>query len=123
MRLQTEYQDVLRKRMEIDTNFQQRIREDIVARREMYGAMYGGVLDKMMVGEKMNFLTERTLRTMAQYLVLARLVAENSSNPVIISHPTRNTKVYNELGDYELVGEAKKKPSLLPVLEIERKIY
>jgi len=123
MTCQHAYQEVLLERYRNDDSFRQRVKGDIVQRMEMYKKMYVGVIDRMDIQEQEEFLVGRTLRTMAQYLTLGRLISEKSKYPVIINHPTRNIGVYNERNKILLPGDAPQPHPTIPVFEMKFSVY
>lgn len=121
--VQEAYQSVLSKRCQDDTSFSSRVVDDILARRLLYGTMYGDVMTSMLPDEKIAFLTDRTIRTMAQYLTLGRLIGE-CKNAVIINHPTRNINVFNDRNKFLLVEDDPRRPQpTIPILRMIKEVY
>lgn len=118
MYFQEAYQKVLTQRISIDGSFNMRVTGDLIARREMYRHMYPGISDQ-------DFLIQRTLRTMAQYLALGRLIGEKTNEcfPMIIVHPTRNKGVFNERNRFLLPGDEPRPQPTIPIFEMKRRVY
>lgn len=120
---QEEYQRALTLRSQTDGSFRMRLGNDMAARSEMYQKMYRTILPNLDVVQREEFLTQRTIRTMAQYLTLGKLISESSRYPVIISHPTRNSGMFNDRNKYMLDGEIDGQQHPVPILTMERSVY
>lgn len=123
--LQKEYQEKLQNQYDCNSTFAQRVRSDIIARMELYHTMYTEVLNGRgyLTSEEENFLVGRTIRTMAQYLTLGRLIAAASPHAVIINHPTKNITVFNDRNRFLLPGDGPQPQPTIPVIQIQRKVY
>lgn len=124
--LQERYKAVLMDRYRIDGSFQMRIQMDILARSEMYRKMYPLKYNREVDRQTREaFLVERTLRTMAQYLTLGRLVGEKQDEcfPMIIVHPTRNKYVFNERNRFLLPDDPPQPQPTIPIFEMKTKVY
>jgi len=115
---QREYEETLAVKYGQDASFRMRVTGDTSKRIKMYDHMYprGLVVDS---GDRVLFLERRTIRTMAQYRVLADLIGEKSRHSVIINHPTVNTGVYNE---HRLALDPQKARTI-PVIIMDRRVY
>lgn len=120
MHYQQQYQSVLTDRYQTDSSFHSRVVSDIIARRNMYRSMYGGVLNSRNYQE---FLAERTMRTMAQYLTLGRLICNNSENPLIINHPTRNLGMFNDRNKFSLPEDPIQPSPTIPIITLNQEVY
>lgn len=120
--LQQAYQRLLEEEYENDDSFRARVTEDIILRMEMYRKMYADVLDRLSGKEREDFLAKRTIRTMAQYLTLGKLISEKADNSIIINHPTRNIGMFNKGNKYSLV-QSKIPQRTIPVFEMNRRVY
>jgi hypothetical protein len=123
---QEAYQTLLTERYETDNSFAMRVSEDLFSRMQMYRQMYPFVFNEKLVYEKRkDFLISRTLRTMAQYLTLGRLIGEklNECFPMIIVHPTRNKGVFNERNKFLLSEDGPQPQPTIPVFEMKRRVY
>ena len=117
------YKQVLAKSLAVDNSFCNRVTLDIVARMDMYRKMYGGVLINMGAADKDEFLVDRTLRTMAQYLALGRLIGESAAHPAVIVHPTRNKGMFNARNKFLLPDDGPRPQPTIPVFEMKRRVY
>lgn len=121
---QEAYRAVLTARYHEDESFQFRVDQDTAQRMEMYRLMYREVIGNMTNGERAQFLAGRTIRTMAQYLTLGRLISGISSCPVVINHPTRNFGMLNDRNKYPLPGDnGSGLQQSIPVIEMTHKVY
>ncbi len=122
---QEQYLEVLRQRHEEDSSFRIRVSGDTSSRLEMYAAMYSGIIPQIghLNEEQRQFLAGRTLRTMAQYLALARLIAEASPNAIIINHPTRNNGMFNDRNKFLLPTDGPQPQRTIPVFEMTQEVY
>jgi hypothetical protein len=123
MDYQRKYSEVLKQKYDAESNFRTRIHGDIAMRMGMYSRMYDGAVGSMTMSEKQLFFVSRTIRTMAQYLVLGRLISERSAYPIIINHPTRNLSVFNDRNKYPLREDSDKPQKTVPVFEMTSKVY
>lgn len=125
MAYQEKYQKLVGERYHQDHSFQSRVTGDLLMRMEMYSKMYPGIGREMKREEREEFLVGRTLRTMAQYLTLGRLIGLKGDEcyPVIISHPTRNKGVFNERNRFVLPEDGNRPQPTIPVLEMQRRVY
>ncbi|QQS39194.1 hypothetical protein IPM62_01095 [Candidatus Woesebacteria bacterium] len=120
---QGKYMDVLTNLYGSEPDFIAKVDDDVIARRKLYGKMYGHLLKDMDSDQKAEFLAVRTMRTMAQYLTLGRLIGEEAKYPVIINHPTRNISMYNQRNKYRLNGDIVGQQLPIPILKMEREVY
>lgn len=123
LQYQESYQEVLKKRYADDGSFRMRTDGDTASRLEMYSKMYDQVLRTMEFRERFEFLTQRTLRTMAQYLTLGRLIAVASLYPVIINHPTKNIGVFNDRNKFALPEDEMQPQPTIPIVEMNKEVY
>lgn len=123
MQFQRDYQQVLLDRYGKDSSFSMRVTGDTVARMDMYRKMYDSILKSMDDMETHNFLVERTIRTMAQYLTLGRLIGESATHPAIIVHPTRNKGMFNSRNKFLLSIDGSQPQPTIPVFEMKRRVY
>lgn len=122
--LQSAYQEVLKGKHSQDGSFQSRVTGDIIGRMDLYTTMYSDIIRKfgVLTGENIQFLETRTLRTMAQYLALGRLISA-IPNAVIINHPTRNLGLFNDRNRYHLPEDGSKPQLTVPVFEMKQAVY
>lgn len=121
MNLQNAYKTILEERYAVDTSFRYRIDDDTSRRMDMYKKMYGYTGQNYQ--EFFSFCAGRTIRTMAQYLTLGRLISESSDNAVMINHPTRNIGVPNERNKFPLAGDGPQPQPTIPIFEMAQKVY
>ena len=123
--LQLRYSQVLASKFEEDDSFRQRVIIDTFGRDDLYRKMYPGIFNsRMTFGEREEFLVGRTVRTMAQYLTLGRLIGENDGPVAIINHPTTNKNMYNSRGKFLLPEDDPRYPqSTVPIFTMTRKVY
>lgn len=123
--LQMRYSRLLAEKFETDGSFHCRVVADTFGRYELYRKMYPDVFnDGMTVGQREEFLIDRTMRTMAQYLTLGRLISEVSGPVAIINHPTTNKNMYNSRGKFLLPEDDPRYPQpTVPVFTMARKVY
>ena len=123
---QEAYKILLRERREKDGSFNMRVSGDVVARTDLYRKMYPEVFyGNVTVDDRNNFLIDRTLRTMAQYLTLGRLISETADTcfPMTICHPTRNIGMFNSRNKFLLTDDGRQPQLTIPVFEMRRKVY
>ena len=126
MKLQEEYKAVLADRCRQDPSFNTDVFRDLFARERLYRKMYPDVFGVGVDDEKrMVFLVGRTLRTMAQYLTLGRLISAEADScfPVIIGHPTRNLGMFNARNRFPLPEDNLGQQPTIPVFEMKRRVY
>src|SRR3989344_1944306 len=123
--LQRKYFGVLADRFESDGSFRHRVVTDTFGRDDLYKKMYPGVFNNGMTpGQREEFLIGRTMRTMAQYLTLGRLVGEVDGPVAIINHPTTNKSIYNSRGKFLLPEDDPRYPQpTVPVFTMTRRVY
>jgi hypothetical protein len=90
---------------------------------DMYFKMYKEVIDTMDFPERQLFLIGRTIRTMAQYLTLGRLIGEDANYPLIICHPTRNIGLFNDRNKFPFPQDGKSPQPTIPVFELKKGVY
>ncbi|MEO6509056.1 MAG: hypothetical protein ABIO02_03810 [Patescibacteria group bacterium] len=120
------YQDALYRYYEQDPSFHFRVATDTLYRRELYQKMYPERFLSRSDKEKKEptFLEERTMRTMAQYLALGKLISEKTGNNAIINHPTVNKPVYNSRNVLRLLDDDPKKiHPTIPILQMTTSVY
>ena len=123
---QERYKEVLKKRYKFDDSFRMRVNGDLVSRMDMYKNMYPDVFQgNINFLDRTKFLIDRTLRTMAQYLTLGRLIGENGDliSPMIICHPTRNIGMFNDRNKFVLPEDGPQPQPTIPVFEMKRRVY
>ncbi|MBU0569971.1 hypothetical protein KKB40_04290, partial [Patescibacteria group bacterium] len=125
MRFQLGYQKVLTHTYEKDTSFNTRVVGDIITRMDMYRKMYRGIINGMDSLERQKFLAGRTMRTMAQYLALGRLIGEKTNEcfPVIICHPTQNIGLFNGRNKFLLPSDGTFPQPTIPVIKMKKEVY
>lgn len=106
-----------------DSSFRSRVASDILARMNMYEKMYKPFMKDLARDEKNSFFVTRTIRTMAQYLTLGKLITEKSKYPTIINHPTRNIGLFNDRNKFLYPGDIESQQKSIPVIEMKRKVY
>jgi hypothetical protein len=123
---QEAYREVLAERYRTNDSFLTRVNGDMYSRMEMYKRMYPFIFNENTSnGERDDFLVGRTLRTMAQYLALGRLVGEKTNEcfPMIVVHPTRNKGVFNERNRFLLPDDGPQPQPTIPIFEMKRRVY
>lgn len=123
MRMQSAYQEVLAERVFEDNSFEYRVTLDIIKRGKMYNKLYGHLLKDMNYKESAEFLVGRTIRTMAQYLALARLATSKVKFPMFINHPTTNVGLFNDRNKFTLPGDSPQPQPTIPVFELKQEVY
>lgn len=122
--IQHGYERVLQSIYDEEGSLYSRVESDTYARRDMYRAMYDVVLPEMDRRERKEFLIGRTIRTMAQYLSLGRLIGERGELSSIICHPTMNDGLFNDRNKYLLPSDSRKAPQpTIPVFGMKRRVY
>ncbi|MEI7604160.1 MAG: hypothetical protein WCJ19_04015 [bacterium] len=117
---QKQYFDLLLAKYQNDNKFINKVLSDIIQRSQMYDRLYS--LKNMSVNEKTEFLAVRTMRTMAQYLTLSRLISASNPLPIIINHETVNNGLFNEGNKYLLEGDKDQQKAIpLIILKNETK--
>src|SRR3989344_6064845 len=121
--LQGRYSAVLADRFERDGIFHNRVVTDTMKRADLYAKMYPQVFNNgMTMGQRYEFLMERTIRTMAQYLTLGRLIGGVEDPVAIINHPTTNVNMYNSRGKFLLPEDDHRYPHpTVPILTMTRR--
>jgi hypothetical protein len=116
LRLQEAYEAKLQEKMVSDRHFEQRVTLDTLKRMEMYRLMYSDYIsgEFMSPNQRNDFLMGRTMRTMAQYVVLGELISQ-VPNAIVINHPTTNIGFYNEK-----MGQIRQ---TIPIFEMKRRVY
>ncbi|KXK09164.1 MAG: hypothetical protein UZ21_OP11001000222 [Microgenomates bacterium OLB22] len=124
MELQHAYTQVLAQRYVQDERFNARVSADTTARRPMYRRMYPHMFKPdIPFLQRDEFLAQRTMRTMAQYLALGRCIGEYD-HAVVISHPTTNKGTYNDRNKFLLPGDDPRiQQPIVPVLSMNTSIY
>lgn len=117
------YEIVLRARFEEDRSFNFRVVSDTSKRSLMYSHMYGEYIRSLDVIQKRRFLIYRTIRTMAQYLAIARCAEDKFKYPIIINHPTTNNGLFNDRNRILLSSEDKPTHPAIPVFVITKEVY
>ncbi len=118
------YQDVLHMNYESGGSLRSRIYRDTYARMNMYRDMYDTVLPRMSHGEREDFLVRRTERTMAQYLTLGRLIAQQGNLASIICHPTLNIGMFNDRNKVLLpTDNSRGVQTTIPIFAMNRRVY
>jgi len=122
---QASYQELLARRFREDGSFRTRVIGDLIRRRELYQKMYPNIFGpEVPPQEKEEFLVGRTLRTMAQYLTLGRLIAQrNDCHPAIICHLTTNLGMFNDRNKFRLKEDGAQPQPTIPVFKMERTVY
>ena len=120
---QKAYIETIRQRRSVDGSFNQRIVSDTAARMKMYRQVYGDYLTRTSYDKGFEFCESRTIRTMAQYLTLGKLMTEKSRLPVVIVHTTVNKNMFNARNKLLLLGEGEGRQQSLPILEMKRRVY
>ncbi len=126
LNLQTAYQVELAKRYESDSTFRSRVTGDIIKRMSLYYTMYPEILGfrrGYLTQKQETFLVERTIRTMAQYLTLGRLISLKYVHPLIINHPTRNLGMFNDRNKFLLPADNPQPQPTIPVFEMKQEVY
>jgi hypothetical protein len=124
--LQEGYKTVLAERYREDPSFNGNVARDLFARQNLYRKMYPDVFGSGVgEAERTDFLVGRTLRTMAQYLTLGRLISAEADScfPVIIGHPTRNLGMFNGRNRFHLSEDGGRQQPVVPVFEMKRRVY
>lgn len=116
MLLQQSYQDKLTKLCRENPGFLDRVMLETQMRENLYRQMYTDQFEILPGDELRQFLIERSIRTMAQYLTLGELVRQKPS--AVISHRTVNFGLYNE---QSLMNNPDSSP--LPVLILNKAVY
>ena len=88
-----------------------RVETDIAARLALYRRLYGN--DK---ANDKQFLINRTLRTMAQYLVLGRLMGQDTTSCTIV-HDTVNASLFQSINKYCLPNDERTCLEVTPVIK------
>lgn len=118
------YQAVLHARQAEDSSFSYRISSDTSARMKLYEKMYPELFRCAYLSrDAVEFLEARTIRTMAQYLALGRLICEQAAYPVIINHPTKNLGVFNDRNKFVFAGDGPQPHPTIPILEMKKVVY
>jgi hypothetical protein len=120
---QINYQNLLSERYQDDSSFSMRVGGDVLARMDMYRKMYRGILGDMESKVRTDFLVGRTIRTMAQYLTLGRLIGEGAKYPVVLCHPTRNLGLFNDRNKFLLPEDGVHPQPTIPVFEMKKGVY
>lgn len=120
---QAVYAEILAGQCKADSSFRMRVKSDIMARMAMYRKMYAGVLDEKTQTEREEFLVERTIRTMAQYMTLGRLISQSATYPAIINHPTTNLGFFNKRNSLPLPEDGNQPQPTVPVLEMLQRTH
>lgn len=92
-----------------------RVDADILARSGLYRRLYGDT------AKDPNFLVDRTIRTLAQYLTLGRLIGEDPQGLVIV-HDTVNGSVFQQSNEYSNGYEDKPVPRP-PLIKKDLRVY
>jgi hypothetical protein len=122
------YQEAYRQKLEqqylSDSSFQMRVVDETMKRSPMYRKMYphdvGGITAER---DRVHFLHGRTMRTMAQYLTLGRLISESTPHGVIINHPTLNIPMFNSGNKYTLAKSESYVQPAIPIFQLDKKVY
>lgn len=112
------YYSLLLSKYQEDNSFRNRVIIDTNARMNMYLNMY----ENYAGSNKINFLVTRTIRTMAQYLTLARIMQLKTSQAIIMNHPTVNIGLYNDLNRFKF-SESDPDFRAIPVFTLEKEVY
>jgi len=125
LEIQNGYLRVLARHREEDNTFGHRVMVDTLARDTLYRRMYPRVYSNGMTTSVRNeFLIERTMRTMAQYLTLGRLIGEEKGPVAIINHPTTNSNMFNKRGRFLLESDDPRYPQpTVPIFTMTRRVY
>ncbi len=126
MEYQGKYQKVLQERYLQDSRFSFRVDTDTFSRFKLYRRMYPGIFNSARTdsSQRQTFLVGRTMRTMAQYLTLGRLIGASEHPVAIINHPTTNISVFNDRGKYLLSEDDPRYPQpTIPIFTMTRKVY
>lgn len=118
------YLDSLYHYFENDSHFQSRVLTDTLYRDKLYEKMYPDYYQGSNYLAKTDFLNSRTLRTMAQYLALGKLISEKTANNAVIIHPTVNSNIINIRNRFRTSEES---PQLqhptIPILKMNKEVY
>ena len=118
------YQRVLSEAFQHNSTFRSRVMTDTSHRMGMYHKMYPTAFKTDGYGGDTDFLYSRTMRTMAQYLALGKLIAQDNSSAVIINHPTVNIPFYNERNRFLLPqNDLTRTQPTIPVLKMTQAVY
>lgn len=120
---QRAYQVILKQRYLDDYSFRGRIDDDMCKRLGLYRKMYPEVTRGYLGADQLEFLVDRTIRTMAQYLTLGRLIAQSYKYPMIVNHPTRNIGVFNDRNRFLLPEDGPQPQPTIPIFEIKQEVY
>lgn len=126
MEYQSKYEAVLRQKYYSDSSFHHRVNSDIYYRQELYRKMYPFIYEsaRMTSEDRRDFLAVRTMRTMAQYLTLGRLIGQMDGPVAIINHPTTNVNMFNSRGKFLLPEDDPRYPQpTVPIFTMTRKVY
>lgn len=88
-----------------------RISNDTQARRELYRRLYGTPGPQ--------FLEQRTIRTMAQYLALGHLISDYEPTTMVL-HQTTNRRLVNDRGR---IAISEQEQRTFPVLSLQQSVY
>ena len=115
---QNAYLLILMEKYRVDSVFKNKTDGNIIKRMTMYKKMYpDNITDQ-------DFLVYRTLRTMAQYLTLGRMISEESQPSLMIVHPTTNIRTINQRNVIRLPQDDKNKfQKIVPLLIMPERIY
>lgn len=120
---QSAYQNILQEIYLSNSTFSQRVEGDMAKRMDLYRTMYRERIGFFQSNEDRQFLVGRTIRTMAQYLTLGRLISEGAKHPVIINHPTRNIGLFNDRNKFVLPDDLVQGQPTIPIFETKQKVY
>lgn len=125
--LESEYKKLLHSQYFSDIKFKKRVDNDIQSRASLYKNTYGVYLEKLDNIKLNEFLVDRTIRTMAQYLTIAECLRQMARDgiyfPIIISHPTVNLGLYNETDKFLLSDQKSIERFTIPTFVFNDRIY
>lgn len=128
MHYQEAYSALINGKLDVDSfqgssNTRNRVNTDTHSRQHLYRKVYRTTLPRIPRDEQWDFLMSRTVRTMAQYLTLGRLIRKKTPHPVIINHPTTNAGLYNDLNKFVLEEDSLVSVPSVPIFEVTKAVY